>query len=402
MKLDARTVAGLSLPPGKDDQIFWDDELRGFGFRLRQRGARLHRAWIAQYRTPDGRTRRPTLGAAEKLLPAEARAAARKVLANVALGGDPQGEKAAKRLAATRTFRSVVASYLEARERELRPASLRVAKLYLTGSYFRPLHTSVISEIAHADVAACVRTIERGHGSITAAAARRAISTLFGWAIGEGLMGRNPVNPVIGTRRPADAQPRDRVLSHSELVTIWNAAGGDADYDRIIRLLVLLGARAGEIGGIRWDEINLDAATWCLPAARSKNRHAHAVVLPAPALEIIRSVPQRLDRDCLFGTGRNGYARWSTAKREFDRRLGTTVAAWRLHDVRRSVATHMGDLGIAPHVIEGVLGHYRKTVATTYNRSRYDREVTAALAAWAEYVLALVEGREGKVIPLHA
>ena len=86
MKLDARTIAGLSLPPGKADQIFWDDELRGFGFRLRQRGDRVHRTWIAQYRTA-GHTRRPTLGAAEKLLPAEARAAfkrARELSADLA------------------------------------------------------------------------------------------------------------------------------------------------------------------------------------------------------------------------------------------------------------------------------------------------------------------------------
>ena len=79
MKLDAKTVAGLDLPAGKSEQIYWDAELRGFGYRLRHRGGRVHRTWIAQYRV-DGRTRRPTLGAAEVLLPAEARAAARRIL----------------------------------------------------------------------------------------------------------------------------------------------------------------------------------------------------------------------------------------------------------------------------------------------------------------------------------
>jgi integrase len=402
MRLDTKTVAQLTLPAGKTEQIYWDSELRGFGYRLRQRGGRLHRTWVAQYRAA-GHTRRSTLGAAETLLPIEARTAARRVLARAALGDDPQSEKAAKRAAATRTFRAVVASYLEARGRELRPTSHRIARIYLTGSYFKPLHSAAVSEIAYPDIAACLRAIEHEHSSITAAAARRAVSTLFAWAIAEGLMGRSPVNPVIGTRKPLDAKPRERVLSNAELIAIWKASDSEDDYGRIIRLLMLTGKRAAEIGGICWSEVNLDSGTWHLPAARSKNKRTHSIVLPAPALDIIRNVPQQRGRDCLFGSrSDSGYTSWENGKRVLDLRLGDSVQEWRPHDIRRSVATHLGDdLGCAPHVIEGVLGHYRQNVATTYNRSRYDREVTAALARWAAYLTDLVEGRDGKVIALH-
>jgi integrase len=394
MKLDSRTIAELRLAGGKTDAIFFDDELRGFGLRLRQRGERLQRSWVAQYRTSDGRTRRLKLGAAEKLLPTEARAAARKVLANVVLGGDPQGEREAKRQAATRIFGAVVAEYLEARARELRPASLKVARIYLTGPYFKALHAMPVSEVSHADVAASLRSIERDHSPNTALAARRALSKFFSWAIQEGLMGKTPVNPVIGTRAPTKAPPRDRVLSNDELVAIWNATAGTDDHDRIVRLLMLTGARASEIGGLCWSELNLDAGTWTLPSARSKNKHAHSIVLPAPALDIIRSLPQQLNRDCLFGTrSDHGFAAWSHAKPLLDRKLGGKVEGWRLHDIRRSVATHMAELGTPPHIVESVLGHYRQGVATTYNKSRYDREATAALATWAAHLLALVEGR---------
>ena len=65
-------------------------------------------------------------------------------------------------------------------------------------------------------------------------------------------MGERPVNPVIGTNRPADPKPRDRVLTSSELAAIWNATGSEDDYDRVIRLLMLLGSRANEVGGLRW------------------------------------------------------------------------------------------------------------------------------------------------------
>src|SRR6516225_7293600 len=84
MRLDAKTVAGLKLPAGKDDHLEWDDELAGFGVRLRASG---RRAWIVQYRPAGSRLiLRVTLGTTEKVTPVEARAAARKLLARVALG----------------------------------------------------------------------------------------------------------------------------------------------------------------------------------------------------------------------------------------------------------------------------------------------------------------------------
>jgi integrase len=411
MQLDAKTIASLALPSGKTEQFYWDETLRGFGLRLRLRGNRLHRTWVAQYRS-EGRTRRPTLGSVETVLPNEARAAARKVLAKAALGGDPQGEKEAKRQAATKTFRSVVAAYLEAKASELRPSSLRVARLYLEqGFYFKSLRTAAVTSVAHADVAACLRSIERDHSTATAAAARRALSAFFAWAIAEGLMGKTPVNPVTGTRRPQDPTPRDRVLLPAELVAIWNATEDDPqecdawrDYCRVIRLLLLLGCRASEIGDMAW--VELDAGRWCLPKERSKNRREHAIVLPALALNIIRGVPQRPGREHLFGTYGDGFAQWSTMKRALDRRLGGAVKKWVVHDLRRSLATGMAEIGIAPpHIIEAALNHYgghRRGVAGIYNRSRYDREVTAALARWSEHVLALVEGRAGNVVALHA
>ena len=395
-KLDAKTIVELALPAHRLEEIWWAGDLPGLGYRLRRRqaGAEVRCTWVAQYRSSDGRSKRPKLGPGT-LTSAQAYTKARKVLASVTLGGDPQAEKQARRQAADRVFATVVDEYLKARERELRPASLRVAKLYLTGSsYFKPLHRMPVSEIGHPDIAACQRAIERNSSSITAAACRRAISKFFAWAIQEGLMGKTPVNPVIGTRRPQDARPRDRVLSNNELVAVWNATAGSDDHDRIVRLLMLTGARAGEIGGMTWSELNLDAGIWALPAARSKNKRARSLVLSAPALEIIRSVPQQLGRDWMFGTrSDHGFGAWSRSKRALDRKLAGKMTNWKLHDLRRSVATHMAELGTPPHVVESVLGHYRQTVATTYNKSRYDREATSALATWAAHLLALVEGR---------
>src|SRR5262249_57075304 len=124
-----------------------------------------------------------TIGRPERLTLAEAREGARKLLARVALGADPQDEKAAQRTAAERTFAKVVDVYLAAKQSTLRPASYKVTQLYLTGPYFRPLHATGIGEIEHPDIAARLSVITRAHSAHTAAAARRAISALFTWAI---------------------------------------------------------------------------------------------------------------------------------------------------------------------------------------------------------------------------
>jgi integrase len=398
MKLDTKTLATLDLPAGKVDHIIWDEDLAGFGLRLRQGGRRV---WIAQYR-PSGsrRTRRVTLGSIEKLAPAQAREGARKLLARVALGQDPQGEKEAKRAQSARTFRSAVESYLAAKQPDLRPVSYRIAKLYLLdGDYFRPLHPLCVSAITRPDIAARLSAITRTHSPHVSAAARRAASAAFRWFTEEGW---TTTNPVVGTRRPTEPMPRDRVLTDAELVAIWNACDDD-DFGRIVRLLILLGSRRQEVGGMRWSELDLAAGTWTLPADRSKNHRAHTVALPGAALAIIAGVP-RTHRDHLFGDrASDGFMSWHRGKQDLDRRLTGPVKPWRLHDIRRTVATGMADIGIEPHVIEAALNHYsghRRGVAGVYNRSNYERAVKQALARWSEHVLALVEGRESNVVAL--
>jgi integrase len=399
MKLDSKTIVNPDLN-GRSDAIFFDDELPGFGLRVRASGRKV---WIAQYRNRAGNTRRYTLGAVEKLTPANARRAAKKLLGAVAVGQDPQSEKVQARL--VDSLLSVANEYLAARKRELRPASYKVTALYLTNpKYFGSLHSTPITAIGHVDVARALNAIKHDR-PVTARQARTALSSLFVWAAGEGLMGNAPANPTMLTNVPAAPEPRDRVLSDAELVAIWHSLKND-DFGHIMRLLILLGNRRGEVGGMRWSELNLEAGAWLLPAARAKNGREVLIPLAPAALEIINKVERQDGRDCLFGghAGR-GFTAWTKHKHALDARLGEAVAEWRLHDARRSVATKMGDLGVQPHVIESALNHRggaKRGVAGTYNRSPYEREVAAALALWAEHVSALVEDRESKVVALRA
>jgi integrase len=396
MRLDAKTVAALKLD-GKSDAIFFDGEMPGFGYRLRRgAGGKVRSSWVVQYRR-GGATRRLLLGSASVLGAEQARAAAKKVLARVALGEDPQADKVDRRGKDKLSLRSVVDEYLAAKQRQVRPRTYTEVRRYLAdGPYFRPLHGMPIDTVARKDIATRLVAITRENGSVTACRARAALSAFFVWAMQSGIV---EANSVIGTAKPKDNENRDRVLSDDELRAIWLACGDD-DFGRIIKLLTLTGCRRTEIGGMRWSELDLERGLFTVPAERAKNGRRHQLPLTTLALDVIRSVPRMVSRDLLFGVrGTDGFSRWVDGKRDLDKRSGVT--GWLVHDIRRSTATKLADLGVQPHIIEQILNHvsgHKAGPAGIYNRSSYEREVRAALLLWDDRVRTLVEGGERKVL----
>lgn len=155
---------------------------------------------------------------------------------------------------------------------------------------------------------------------------------------------------------------------------------------------------------MRWSELDSERGTWTIPGERTKNGRTHTLPLPPMAWEIIEAVPHRAGIDLLFGRGGpQGYVGFDKGKRRLDRRL--TLPHWSAHDLRRTAATRLGDLGTPPHVIEAVLNHasgFRAGVAGTYNRALYQNEMRAALAMWADHIRSLVEGGERKIVQLPA
>jgi integrase len=293
----------------------------------------------------------------------------------------------------------VIDRYLEAKQDVLRPNSYKAAKRYL-GEHWKPLHGRPLDAIKRADVAARLQETIKAYGRTSAARGRDNLSALFGWAMKEGLC---EANPVLATNDPTEGmQPRDRVLNDDEIRAIWNACDDD-DSGRIVRLLLLTGCRREEIGSLKWSEVN-DTGLMTIPGTRTKNRRTLELTLPAIAVDILRLVPRQDDRDFVFGRFGRAFSGWSAAKLRLDSRIvmatGKPLSPWRLHDLRRTMRTGLGKLGVQPHVAELAINHVKGGVEAIYDRHRYQLEIKAALARWAEHVLALVEGRESKVIPL--
>jgi integrase len=395
MRLTRQTIARLSITRGKTELIVFDENLPGFGIRLRAGGKRV---WIAQYRFGPTQ-RRVTLGSVETLDPDEARKQARSVLAKAQLGGDPQADKAEARARAGLTLQAVALRYLEFHAaRRLKPRSLLEVTRHLN-VHWSPLHRLSVHEIQRREVASRLLGIASENGPIAANRARAALSAFFAWAMREGIA---ETNPVIGTNLPTPERSRDRVLSDKELTVVWNASRDD-DYGRIVQLLMLTGQRRAEVGGMQWGELALETGHWRIPAERTKNHRPHEVPLSAAVLGIIEAIPRR-ERVMVFGEGDGPFQGWSRAKAALDARIGIAgqqMAPWRLHDLRRTVATRMGDLGIEPHSVEAVLNHVsgiRTGIAGVYNRSAYATEKRTALALWAEHITALVAGRPTRVV----
>ena len=394
MKLTQNVIPRLKINNGKPDQIYFDDDLSGFGVRLREGGSRKY---VLHYRL-GGLLRRYTIGSADVLTLDEARRKARRVLVAIDDGKDPTTEKATKRAASALTFSRVANDYLEVCGNTLKPNSLESYTRHVNRDW-KPLHGLAVGAVSRSTVAARLREIARGNGPVTANRARATLSAMYAWAIGEGLCENNPVD---GTNKADEGKPRDRVLEDAELASIWKAAP-DNDYGSIIRLLMLTGQRRDEIGSLRWSEIDLDGKTITLPAERTKNGRPHVVPLSKDALAILKGTIQRANRDLVFGSGEGGYSGWSKAKQALGKEA--KLADWTIHDLRRTAATRMADSGVQPHIIEAVLNHIsgqKGGVAGIYNRATYEPEKRAALDTLDSHIktaLAKADGANVKRLP---
>jgi integrase len=389
MKLLLKNIAKLTLPKRKRELIVFDDDLSGFGLRLREGGSRV---WIYQYKVGH-KHRRVTLGKFPAIDPAKARRIASELHAKVRLGQDPANERAESRARADETFGACIRLFLAWQCGRVK--AFRDVERHLVRN-LAALHNLPLVKIDQRTIAAqLARIIARG-SPIQANRTRASLSKFFSWACGEGLAESNPA--ALTNKNPEKS--RDRVLSHNELKQIW-AALPDSDYGEIIKLLVLTGQRASEISDLEWDEIDFERDIISLSASRTKNKRPQRFSMSPMVRAVLEARPQN-GRAFIFGTGQQrGFSGWSRAKANLDEAV--KIPSWRVHDLRRSVATHMAEIGIQPHIIEAILNHvsgHKGGVAGTYNRAAYEAEKATALNRWAEHVAAIVEGRESNVTPL--
>lgn len=402
---------------------YFDSDVVGLCLKVQPTGAA---SWCFRYAF--GRAqRRLTLGNAKGMSPEAARKAARAALALIAEGRDPAAEKQARRQADRAAAEDVSHHYPAMAELFIRRHAMvknrrwrdqaRTLGLRLTwisarrlnnprpgdpAPEFEPVAGSLaerwlrtpVREITRADIAAAVQdAMTFGGGKGAAANTRLAqLKSLFSWLHAQGFVDAHPCEMLPP---PAPHNERERVLSADEIKALWTATATlEAPYRQFVRVLALTGQRRSEVAQMRWAEIA--GETWIIPAARAKNGDAHTVPLSSLVLAELASLPRKGPH--VFTThpaGATSISCFSDIKKAIGTEMPAGTEAWTFHDLRRSAASHMGDLGVQPHVIEAVLNHRSGTIsgiARVYNRNPYEREKREALNAWAVRVAEIVGG----------
>jgi integrase len=296
---------------------------------------------------------------------------------------------------------AMIGAYLrEHAERHQRPRTLIETKRALE-RHWASLHNLPAADVTRRDVSARLLELARSTGTVGANRARAHLSAAFSWAMKAGLLGEVDVNPVINTVRSEETS-RERTLTPDELGAIWWATDDGTNHSAIIRLLMLLGSRKAEVGGMTHAEVDRDRQLWVVPGQRVKNGRSFELPLSRQAWDIITEFPE-LPR-CPYVFGRRGqapFSGWSQCKRRLDARIaeqkGAPLAPWHVHDLRRSFATLAAEYGlIEPHIIEAILNHisgHQNGVAGIYNRAAYREPKRIGLQVWADWLLTTIEGR---------
>jgi integrase len=362
-------------PPATGQVDIFDQGYPGFALRVSYGGGK---SWVYFYRLGN-RLRRKSLGTYPAVTLTEARELWRKAKHEVSLGRDP-----AWRDSSGSNFETVAREWLKRDQAQNKSVAevTRVVEKELLPAW---RHRS-ITDIRQHDILVLADTIADRGSVVMARRVLAYVHRLFRWAKGRGII---ESNPAADLPKPGRETKRDRVLTDDELAAVWkNAEAVGWPYGDAIRLLILTGARRSEISDLQWPEV--DDSTVKLTGARTKNGEPHKIPLSAPAILVFSQIPRIAGSEFVFGKPLSGGA-WSQAKLKF---ATTDIPHWRIHDLRRTVATGLQRLGFNLQVIEAVLAHTsgsRSGVVGTYQRHSFDAEKRTALETWGAHVMVLVK-----------
>ena len=418
MKLTKRNVDAVK-PHVQRDIYVWDDEIAGFGLRVKPSGVQ---SFMIQYRNSSGHSRRHTLGKLGVLTADEARKMAKAALADVAKGNDPSAKRSEDRKAIT--VRQLCDSYLDAAKKGLilgksgRPK--KASTLYVDAGRIErhiipllgrravrdlkaPDIVRFMRDIAAGKTAGDIKTGFRGRAIIKGGAgtASRTVGLLGGilsFAVLDGIISTNPTR---GVKRPADNHRQVR-LTHDQYRSLGKALtdaevnGENPSAILGMRLLALTGCRRGEIEKLRWDEVDL--AGGCLRLSDSKEGKS---IRPfgSGAADVLAGLPKKVP---FVLPGNSSDRPFSGLPKAWLRiRKRANLPDLTPHGLRHAYASVASDLGYTEPTIAAMLGHANGTVT-----GRYIHHLDAALIEAADKVSSLIastmKGRKisAKIVPL--
>jgi integrase len=394
-----------ALRPGEAPYRVPDQRCKGLAVRVAPSGVKT---WDLAYRIRGtGKTRRLSLGRTTDVSLEQARERANELTSAARHGRDLIDEEGeARDAAASRvTVETLIDLYL--RRRVI--GHLRTAKTI--ESRLRRTLTSILhrcaAEICRRDIREILDAmVDTGKGR-EAEKRRQVCTAMFRWALSQDIV---ETDPTAGLEAYDRGTPRDRILSVEEIETLWKWLDTEAlslDAADILKLELLLGARCGEVAGLRVGEIDRQKWIWTLPPARSKNGRQRATPILGAARDILEPRLSAVEKGPLFLLEK-GVVMTSAHIGHYllTRRTRLPIAKFTSHDLRRTFATELAEMGVALDLIAGIIGHEpggkeTRTLVRHYVRTDLLERKAHALRMWDDRLKAIVTGEEAaKVVRL--
>jgi integrase len=403
-KLTAKTIENAKPPKNGrlelwDTTISADPSLSGsFGLRVTSNGAK---SWVVMYRL-EGKLKRETIGGYPAYSLLQAREQAKKSLEMAGRGIDPvESRKAEKQeVAAVKTVKEAVETFVKRHVKQKNRAWKTIERSFAL-HVVPVLGEKPLPSVTPADIHDLLDRLMDAGQPYAANRVLAHIRKFFHWCVERQWISEPPTRNI---KPPGDEQARDRVLDNDEVKSLWSATDAIGwPFGPCFKLLMLTGQRRNEVGGMKWSDIDFEKNIWTLPKEATKAKRQHDIPLTPTAIEILQTIPR--NGEYVFSTtGKTPVSGFSKVKPRFDKLMTDDVgqlSPWRIHDIRRTVASGMAQIGIAPHVIEKVLNHSTgqiSGVAAVYNRHTYLREKTVALNAWARALGAIARPSADNVV----
>jgi integrase len=367
-------------PPKEGSVEIFDLGYPGLALRIGHGGAKT----FEQFYRVGGTLRRETLGRWPAISLADARMEWRKTREAIAKGEDPSRRDGK---APAMLFERMVEEWLKRDQSKNKASSQYQLHRSLEADLLPAWRGKRVDEITKRDIHNLLDSIADRGAPIMARRVQAYVRRFFRWCIERDIL---KVDPTAGMPRVGNGKSRERVLTNDELVKVWRGADSIGHFGSVVRMLILTGARREEITQLRWSEIDGNAIK--LVGNRTKTGAPHFISLSAPAQALLNGMPRIAGSDFVFtASGLKPINGWSRPKIGLDSRSGVTD--WRIHDLRRTVATGMEKLGITLQVVEAILGHTSGSkggIVGVYQHHNYAEEKRAALEAWGAHVVRLV------------
>jgi integrase len=402
--------------PGRDF-FLWDSKVPGFGVRVYASGKRMY---VFQYRTKTGRQRRAAIGLHGPLTVENARQAAADLYEAVRKGRDPVEEERAARERGRDTIENVIDEFLARHMagKGRAPRYIEETRRNFDRHVLARWRGRDLRGIKRRDVIELLDGIVDEGKPVAANRTLAAVRKLFNWALQRGIIDASPVALV---EMPGVERKRERTLAADETFAVWAAAGQlGYPFDQFFRMALVTGQRREEVAQMRTADVDEMARIWTLSSDVTKAGRSHVVPLSSLALNVLGEAKEAA-RDLLgkpkdaepttyvFTTrGDRPISGYSKAKARLDRVVALArsgaglpdLEPWTIHDLRRTVGTGMGKLGVSRFIIARVLNHADRSVTGIYDRHEYLAEKRNALDAWADYLCNLIAPPGANIVPM--